>query len=159
MCVVDLFRVYRNKDKTYLEWDVLKFADFLSADLHEIMHRPTNLTMGDPTQVLKRITDEVGNFNKPLTKYQRERNLAKGNCVSGPCYICKKYEPEGKYNRTTWECSGCGTFLCLIDRKGKRGRVRTCLDEHMYSDDPAIKCNCDGLRKSNFPKAKRFRHE
>jgi len=102
------------QDRLALEWDILKFADSLSANLQEIIQRRTNLSMGDPTQVLKRITNEVGSFNKPLTKYQRERNLAKGNYVSGPCYMCKKYEPEGKYNRTTWECSKCGTLLSFI---------------------------------------------
>lgn len=33
--VVDLQRVYWNKDSPYLEWNVLKFADYISVDLKE----------------------------------------------------------------------------------------------------------------------------
>jgi len=151
-------RVYRNKDPTkYLEWDILKFADHLCAGLSEHLKRPICMTLPDSAQILRRISNQNGDLNAPPSESQRKRGLSIGNCLTAPCYICKKYEANGKYNRTSWECANCGTPICLQDRSGKRGRKRSCLYEHIHSNDDHIKCLNDGLAKNVFPKCKKFR--
>ena len=74
MSVVDLQRIYRNKDSKYLEWDVLKFADYLSAGLKENKSKVHQRTE-DLYQKLVRTKNEEGDLNEPLTKSQRERRL------------------------------------------------------------------------------------
>ena len=142
-----------------MEWDVLRFADYMSADLVEIevTKRSSHVSTHDPTQTLKRIRDEHGSLNAPLTETQKKRNLFTGNCITANCYVCKKYEPRGKYNKTAWECSGCGTYLCRSDRTGKLGRERSCLQEHLYSSETCLRCRNDGEAMTSFPKNKRYK--
>ena len=92
--MVDLQRIYRNKDSKYLEWDVLKFADYLSADMKENKRKVDQRTE-DPYQKLVRMKNEEGDLNEPLTKSQRKRGLSTGNVVTANCFMCKKYEAVG----------------------------------------------------------------
>ena len=155
MSVVDLQRVYRNKDSKYLEWDVFKFADYISADL-KVNIRKVDERTEDPYQKLVRMKNKDGEFNVPLTKSQRERGLDKGNVVTANCFMCKKYEAVGKYIKTSWQCAQCCTPICLTDRKGKRGRERSCLDEHVHSDEVLLQCRSSYPKPNKFPPNKRF---
>ena len=147
MSVVDLQRIYRNKDSKHLEWDVLKFADYSSADLKE-NKRTVDQRTEDPHQKLVRMKNEEGELNEPLTKSQRERGLSTGNVVTANCFMCKKYEPVGKHVKSSSQCAQCGTTICLTNRKGKNGRERSCLDEHVHNDEWLLQC------RPNHPKTK-----
>ena len=69
ICVVDILRLYRNKDSYCLEWAVLKFTYHLAAHLVKVETRPTTLRIEGPTvEKLERIIDAHRNKHKPLTK-------------------------------------------------------------------------------------------
>ena len=102
MCVVDLQRVYRNKDPQYTDWDILKFADYIAGDLKPVEVRQSSAIILNHKRCLKRIRGKDGNMCSPLTKSQRDKGMEMGNNVVSNCFMCKKYEPDGKYKKTTW---------------------------------------------------------
>ena len=75
MCVVDLFRLYRNKDQSYLEWDIIKFADHMTANLFKVTERSATLSIkNQERKSLEPISDKYGNRNRTPTKKKQQRN-------------------------------------------------------------------------------------
>ena len=98
---------------------------------------------------LGRVSDSTGNSKKKLTPKQLENRRSSGSSMQRSCYICRKYKEA--YSMATGVCQRCGTCLCLPKRYPNR--PLTCQEEHLTSQDPAIRCN--GVKKSSFPKASR----
>ena len=51
------------------------------------------------------------------------------------CWICRRYDPD--YKNTQWCCRKCKAPLCQIGR----GREKTCVEEHLSSQNEYIGCN------------------
>jgi len=82
---------------------------------------------------------------KVMGKQKDKRSV--GSSKQQTCYICKKY--SSKYADSTGACPNCGTCLCLNAKK----RDISCLEEHINSGDPNIRCN--GTKPVRFPVASR----
>ena len=102
------------------------------------------------TEPLSRVKNSEGHATKRLTDKERHTGKrSKGSSIQRSCYVCRKYKE--KHSMATGACQHCGTCLCLT--KKCAGRSLSCQEEHMTSNDPAIRCN--GIKKSSFPKASR----
>jgi len=69
--VVDLQRIYRIEDPTYIEWDVLKFADFISVDLKEITDRPTCARIMNAEHKLKELQIKMERSTRPFPRSKK----------------------------------------------------------------------------------------
>ena len=112
---------------------------------------PTGLQQQMMMEPLGRVGDAVGNTKKNLTAKQAGDRRSAGSSRQRACYVCRKYKE--RYTMATGICRSCGTCLCLPKPVMDPARPLTCQQEHLTSDDPAIRCN--GVMKSSFPKASR----
>ena len=56
------------------------------------------------------------------------------------CFICRLYST--KTVNTQWKCRDCGMPLCQVDRSGGISqRPKSCIQEHLCSEDKYIGCN------------------
>ena len=56
------------------------------------------------------------------------------------CFICRLY--SSKIVNTQWKCRDCGMPLCQVDRSdGSSWRPKSCIREHLSSEDNHIGCN------------------
>jgi len=96
---------------------------------------------------LKRVADTEGNTTKLLTKKQKnDHGQSVGSSKQQTCFVCKKYKKKCSWSSAS--CPRCQTCLCLRKR-----RELSCLEEHLNSDDPNIRCN--GVKKITFPAVSR----
>ena len=73
MCVVDLFRLYRNIDQSSLEWDSLKFADHMTANLFTVTERSAPLSIED--QGGERLEPIVENMGIEIELQQKNNKI------------------------------------------------------------------------------------
>ena len=107
---------------------------------------PTNLVVRGNSLPLKRIADTNGNTSKKLPVNQQSKR-SKGSSKQRTCFTCKRY--QFKYIYCVGACPRCGTAVCLTNN-----RTVSCLDEHLTSTDPLLRCN--GRQKVRFPPESRL---
>jgi hypothetical protein len=97
---------------------------------------------------LKRIVDgAMGNATREATLNEKMKfGRCTGHSIQGVCWICCKYLP--RYISTIWCCVDCNTPLCRVDCTGPE-RTSLCVNEHLDSVDPRIKCVL-GKKKGHF---------
>ena len=93
--------------------------------------RRSNLDEDGNKKPLIRIKGDDGSISyTPNKKGGRKRARQKR------CYICRRYYAD-RYMNTQWCCRKCKMPLCQI----ARGREKTCVEEHLSSNNEYLGCN------------------
>jgi hypothetical protein len=152
--VVDLHRLYKNHDAA--EWGnvtILQFSDQLCNGLIPRVRKTLPKALRDSAvgaDVVKRIENSGGSTTKAVTKKQQKGKHCRTNIGSGvqkSCWICRLYQKgdaETKAKYTTWMCQHCDTPICHPNHtydENKRSGWKTCLNEHLHTGNPLIRCD------------------
>ena len=120
------------------DFDIKEMANLIAKPLRtgELAYRTTEQPSAirrnngdDDDGKLTRIRGDDGSINYPATnpnKYGKPRQQS--------CLVCRQYVSQ--YQNTQWMCKDCGMPLCQKDR----GRLESCVQEHMNSIHDCIKC-------------------
>jgi hypothetical protein len=154
MSAVNMQRIYKYRFTGVKGKDlpICQFADRIAAGLRLRVRTvlPRRLRNEATAASVKRKGDDLGGPSiKKVTQKQKDSGRTVGSSVQATCFICKKYCTAYRY--TTFICLHCGTALCQLDRSADTGRSRSCMDEHMNSDDHRICCT-PGTKRTRFPK-------
>jgi hypothetical protein len=151
---VDMHRVHRYWEikevgKTYEEIDslrIIEFSDQIAAGLqlypYKQERRASPLGDGQQEEPLDRIVDKFGSIHRPMTELEKKQGNTVGSPVVRMCYVCRRYRRNGmnRQQQTSKWCRVCHMPLCGRDRKDNK-RAMTCLEEHLASDDPDLRCS------------------
>jgi hypothetical protein len=151
---VDMHRIHRYWEikevgKTYEEIDslrIIEFSDQIAAGLqlypYKQERRASPLGDGQQMDALERIVNKVGSIHRPLTENERKIGKSFGSPCVRMCFVCRRYRRNGEsiQQQTSKWCRLCHMPLCERDRSGNNKRSMTCLEEHLNSEDPDLKC-------------------
>ena len=137
--------VYEEENEDHVDdFDVRTLANFIGKPLSDglFQYRTTlqpnaryrTANFGDTSmRLLERICAHDGSI-------AIRDNKGKSRARQQSCYICRQYNP--KTINTQWKCRDCGMPLCLVDRSdGSSWRPKSCIREHLSSEDNHIGCN------------------
>ena len=169
--VVDLHRLYMFQEKIdtpavtkFRDMHVLDFANRLCADLKVIVLNSRNVKRRQTMEplrplLLSLVDDSAAAASAAVTaaasaavspaKLIPYTSNGYGVPVAGKeatCFICRKYRENAMYTYTM--CSHCFTPICSVSRVGLH-RLHSCMDEHHFSSDTALRCNKE--KKGKFP--------
>ncbi len=122
------------------DFTIIKMASLIARPLRTSAMRYRNT----PQPSRRSNLDEDGN-KKPLIRikgddgsisYTPNKKGGRKRARQKRCYICRRYYAD-RYMNTQWCCRKCKMPLCQI----ARGREKTCVEEHLSSNNEYLGCN------------------
>jgi hypothetical protein len=140
------FDIYDNMDEDFVDdFDVRTMANLIGKPLSDgrLRYRITNQPSArdNPFDVgsknVVRITGPDGSIVHPRIEGKIGSKI---RVRQQSCFICRLYST--KTVNTQWKCRDCGMPLCQVDRSGGISqRPKSCIQEHLCSEDKYIGCN------------------
>ena len=140
------YTCYDNMEDDFVDdFDVRTMANLIGKPLTDgrLRYRTTNQpsSRANPFEAglknVVRITGPDGSIVHPRVE-GKERSKVRVRQQS--CFICRLY--SSKIVNTQWKCRDCGMPLCQVDRSdGSSWRPKSCIREHLSSEDNHIGCN------------------
>ena len=137
---------YDNMDEEFVDdFDVRTMANLIGKPLTDdrLRYRITNQpnAWDNPFKAglknIVRITGPDGSIVHPKIEGKKGSKI---RVRQQSCFICRLY--SSKIVNTQWKCRDCGMPLCQVDRSdGSSWRPKSCIREHLSSEDNHIGCN------------------